>query len=96
MATLAMFVPSSILVYFTGNWWDHWKESPWRHSVIDAIMPISTGLILAATWIIAKTSIHSTTTAVMGLVALLLMLFTKINPVLMMGVAGAISWSFLR
>ena len=96
VATLAMFVPSSVLVYFAGNWWDHWKESPWRHAVMDAIMPISTGLILAATWIIAKTSIHSLPTAIMGVVALLLMLFTKINPVLMMAVAGAISWFFLR
>lgn len=96
VATLAMFVPSSFLVYYAGNWWDNWKESPWRHSVMDAIMPISTGLILAATWIIAKTSIHTIPTAIMGVVALLLMLFTKINPVLMMGVAGAISWLFLR
>lgn len=96
VATLAMFIPSSFLVYFAGNWWDHWKESPWRHAVMDAIMPISAGLILAATWIIAKTSIHSTATAVMGVIALILMLFTKINPVLMMGAAGAISWAFLR
>ncbi len=96
VATLAMFVPSSFLVYFAGKWWDSWEESPWRHSIMDAIMPISTGLILAATWIIAKTSIHSVPTAIMGVVALLLMLFTKINPVLMMGVAGAISWVFLR
>jgi len=28
VATLGMFVPSSVLVYFAGNWWDHWKESP--------------------------------------------------------------------
>ena len=96
VATLAMFVPSSFLVYFAGKWWDSWEESPWRHSIMDAIMPISTGLILAATWIIAKTSIHSLPTAIMGVVALLLMLFTKINPVLMMGVAGAFSWVFLR
>jgi len=63
---------------------------------MDAIMPISTGLILAATWIIAKTSIHTIPTAIMGLIALILMLRTKINPVLMMGVAGVISWIFLR
>lgn len=96
VATLAMFVPSSFLVYFAGNWWDHWKESPWRHSVMDAILPISTGLILAATWIISKTSIHTVPTAIMGVVALSLMLFTKLNPVLMMGVAGVISWTFLK
>jgi chromate transporter len=95
VATVAMFLPSSVLVYFASDWWDHWKESPWRHSVMDAILPVSTGLILAATWIIAKTSIHSVPTAVMGVIALLLMLFTKINPVLMMGAAGLISWAFL-
>lgn len=96
VATLCMFVPSSFLVYFAGNWWDHWRESPWRHTVMDAILPISTGLILAATWIIAKTSIHTVPTAIMGIIALGLMLFTKINPVLMMGVAGVISWLFLK
>ena len=96
IATVAMFVPSSILVFIAGKWWDSWEESPWRRSIQQAIMPISTGLILAATWIIAKTSIHSIPTAIMAAVALALMLFTKINPVLMMGVAGAISWFFLR
>ena len=63
---------------------------------MDAILPISTGLILAATWIISKTSIHTIPTAIMGVIALLLMLFTKINPVLVMGVSGAISWAFLK
>jgi len=63
---------------------------------MDAIMPVSTGLILAAAWIIAKTSIHTLPTAIMGVVSLILMLCTKINPVLMMAVAGAISWAFLR
>ena len=96
IATVAMFVPSSVLVFFIGKFWDSWEESPWRHSIQQAIMPISTGLILAATVIIAKTSIHTIPTAIMGVVALALMLFTKINPVLMMGAAGVISWVFLR
>ena len=96
IATVSMFVPSSILVFFAGKFWDSWEESPWRHSIQQAIMPISTGLILAATVIIAKTSIHTVPTAIMGIVALGLMLFTKINPVLMMAVAGVISWIFLK
>ena len=96
IATVAMFLPSSLLVFVAGKWWDSWEDSPWRRSIQQAIMPISTGLILGATVIIAKTSIHTVPTAIMGLVALALMLFTKINPVLMMGVAGMISWFFLR
>lgn len=96
VATIAMFLPSSILVLIVGRYWDSWKTSPWHESIQRAMMPISTGLILAAAFIIARHSIHSLPTAIMGIVALCLMLFTKINPVLMMGVAGLISWFFLR
>ena len=95
IATIAMFLPSSVLVLIVGKFWDDWQDSPWRRSIEQAMMPISTGLILAATIIIAKTSIHSVPTMIMGVIALGLMLFTKINPVLMMGVAGLISWAFL-
>lgn len=96
IATVSMFLPSAVLVFVVGKFWDSWEESPWRHSIQQAIMPISTGLILAATVIIAKTSIHSVPTGIMAVVALALMLYTKINPVLMMGAAGVISWLFLR
>ena len=96
IATIAMFLPSSLLVFAVGKYWDSLQDSPWRHAVQQAMMPISTGLILAATLIIAKTSLHSWATGIMALVALALMLFTKINPVLMMGVAGTISWLFLK
>lgn len=96
IATIAMFLPSAVLVFVVGKFWDNWHESPWRHSIQQAIMPISAGLILGATVIIARTSIHSLSTAIMAVVALALMLFTKINPVLMMGAAGLISWLLLK
>jgi chromate transporter len=96
VATIAMFLPSSILVLVVGRFWDNWKTSPWHESIQRAMMPISTGLILAATYIIARHSIHSIPTAIMGLIALCLMLFTKLNPVIMIVAAAAISWGFLR
>jgi chromate transporter len=96
IATVAMFLPSSILVLIVGRFWDSWKTSPWHDSIQHAMMPISTGLILAAAYIIAKHSIHTIPTAIMGLVALCLMLFTKLNPVIMIVAAAAISWIFLR
>jgi chromate transporter len=96
VATIAMFLPSSILVLIVGRFWDSWKTSPWHDSIQQAMMPISTGLILAATFIIAKNSIHTIPTAIMGLIALCLMVFTKLNPVIMIVAAAAISWAFLR
>jgi len=96
VATVAMFLPSSILVLIVGRFWDSWKTSPWHDSIQHAMMPISTGLILAAAYIIARHSIHTIPTAIMGLVALCLMLFTKLNPVIMIVAAAGISWVFLR
>jgi hypothetical protein len=60
------------------------------------MLPISTGMILAAAFIIARHSIHTIPTAIMGLISLCLMLFTKLNPVIMIVAAAAISWVFLR
>ena len=96
IATVAMFLPSSVLVLIVGRFWDSWKTSPWHDSIQHAMMPISTGLILAAAFIIARHSIHTIPTAIMGLVALCLMLFTKLNPVIMIVAAAGISWVFLR
>lgn len=96
IATVAMFLPSSVLVLIVGRFWDSWKTSPWHDSIQHAMMPISTGLILAAAFIIARHSIHTIPTAIMGLIALCLMLFTKLNPVIMIVAAAAISWVFLR
>ena len=96
VATVAMFLPSSILVLIVGRFWDSWKTSPWHDSIQHAMMPISTGLILAAAYIIARHSIHTIPTAIMGLIALYLMIFTKLNPVIMIVAAAGISWVFLR
>ena len=96
ISVIAIFVPSSILLLFVTHFWEKWRGTPWQVAIEKALMPITCGLILASTETVAKTAISDWMTAVMGLVALLLLLYTKLNPVFIMAVAGVVSWVILR
>jgi chromate transporter len=92
ISVLAIFIPSSILLLAVTHFWEKWRGAPWQIAVEKALMPIACGLILASTYTVAKTAISDWMTGLMAFAALLLLLYTKLNPVLIMGIAGVISW----
>ncbi|MEX0751655.1 MAG: chromate transporter [Xanthobacteraceae bacterium] len=47
VAALAMYVPSSILVYGASSWWQRSKESPVRIAIERGLAPVAIGLIFA-------------------------------------------------
>jgi chromate transporter len=47
IATLAIYIPSSIGVYFAINWWHRHEDSPWRKAIERGLGPIALGLIFA-------------------------------------------------
>src|SRR5690349_18091946 len=68
-ATLALYVPSSLLVYGAARLWGRWRGSVWHTAVERALAPIAAGLLLsggiavlrvspggAAVWIAAMAS----------------------------------------
>jgi chromate transporter len=79
---LAFFVPSSILCFYAGRIWDHFANNPWRRSIQNALEPISIGLMASGVYAVAKASLVSPTTCIFAFISLLLILKTKINPVL--------------
>ena len=96
ISVLVIFIPSSILLLFIAHFWEKWRGAPWQIAIEKALMPITCGLVLASTESVAKTAISDWMTGIMGLVALLLLLYTKLNPVLIMAIAGVMSWIVLR
>jgi chromate transporter len=46
-ATLALYVPSSLLVYGASRLWGRWRGSVWHTAVERGLAPIAAGLILA-------------------------------------------------
>ena len=96
ISILAIFVPSSILLFTIAHFWEKLRGAPWQVAVEKALMPITCGLIFASTYTVAKTAISDWMTGMMALVALLLLLYTKLNPVLIMGIAGLVSWLVIK
>ncbi len=90
-----MFVPSSLLLLFVAEYWEKIHGTPWQKALQKALMPMTSGLIMASTWIIVRTAVSGCITGILAILALVIILKTKINPVLIMLMAGAVSWLIL-
>ena len=91
---LAFFVPSSVLCFYMGRIWNHFSNNPWRRAVQNALEPISIGLMASGVYAVAKASIVNPTTLVLALVALYLILRTKLNPVFVILGSGLIYYLY--
>ncbi|HEY4263877.1 MAG TPA: chromate transporter [Micropepsaceae bacterium] len=47
VATLAIYIPSSFVVYGAVRWWHASKQSPWRGALERGLMPVAVGLVFA-------------------------------------------------
>jgi chromate transporter len=85
---IAFFVPASIMTFLVGRIWDKAGDSPWRRAVQDGLAPISIGLMLSGVYALARTATTEVLTIGVAAVVVLLMLRTKINPVLLVIACG--------
>ena len=47
VATLAIYIPSSFVVYGAVRWWHASKDSPWRGALERGLTPVAVGLVFA-------------------------------------------------
>jgi chromate transporter len=91
----AFFGPTALLALGVGRAWTKLENWPWRKSIQLGLAPVSVGLLLAGTLSMAKTSVTGWTTGGIALAVLLVMLWRKINPALLVlggAVAGFIAY----
>jgi chromate transporter len=90
---IAFFGPTAVLALAVGRAWTKLEHWPWRLSIQQGLAPVSIGLLLAGTLSMAKGSVTGWSTGAIALAVLLVMLWRKVNPaILVLGgaVAGAI------
>ena len=56
VAVLAIYIPSSILVYFAASWWQRSAESPLRAAIERGLQPVAIGLIFAGLLVLVDAS----------------------------------------
>jgi chromate transporter len=89
-ATIGMCGPSSVLAYYVSGTWEKFKYARWRIAVQAGLIPVSVGLIGAAGLIVAQ-AVDKTWVAVAITVAtMLITFFTRLNPVWLFLMGGAL------
>jgi len=96
VATAAVFVPSSLLIYALGALWARFHGHPWRDRFARGIAPVVLGLIWAGVVTLGRGAVDDWATGALALVATALMLGTRINQSLIVLAAGVLGAFALR
>ena len=90
VATLAVAGPSSVLTFVTMRVWERFHGARWRRLLQAGLTPVTAGLIMASAALMIGTTATDWGSAAITLVATLIFLATRINPLLVLAVAAAL------
>ncbi len=89
-ATVGILLPAGTLTWFVSGAWHRFRNRPWRRSVQAGLVPVTVGLVMAAA---ALLTVTTTTTWVAGLLTVVIgaaTLWTKLHPLLLLGVGALV------
>lgn len=93
VATLAMTGPTCLMAFFIARVWDRFNAARWRIAIQAGLVPVSLGLMAASAYVIARATDQSILAAVITVATAALAFFTRLNPLWMFLVAGALGLS---
>jgi chromate transporter len=89
-ATVGSYLPSLVVVTSVTKYYLRFKDSRVVAAVFRGIKPALVGMLTAVAFTLGKTSLAGPLPALIGAVAFALMTFTKVDPTLVILVAGAL------
>lgn len=92
LATVAMMAPAGILVYLVARVWESAKDSAIRHAIEKGFAPLTVGLVLASGYVMSRTADHDFRAYALTAICTGIFVFTKINPLIVVAIAGVIGW----
>ena len=90
LALAAMCGPAAVLAWWVAEWWERFKDSPWRIAIQRAIAPVVVGLILSGGYILATPGAPDWRLWLIALASAGAMVLTKVNPLWLLAAGGAI------
>lgn len=91
-ALLGFFAPAGLIMFVCGRYWDRFADSPWKVAVQRGLAPLTIGLMLAGTWVLAKTVILGPSTAAIAVVVTVVLLLRHVNPALLIFGGGIVGY----
>lgn len=92
LATAAMMVPAGILVFLVARVWESAKDSAFRKAVEKGFAPLTVGLVLASGYVMSRTADHDWRAYLLTGLCTGIFVFTKINPLIVVALAGVVGW----
>ena len=90
VGTLAIYVPSSLVMYAAVRWWQAQADSPWRAALQRGLAPVAMGLVFAGALAVLEAAQVNALQLLITVVALGFLLFTKVGPYPLMIAAAAV------
>jgi chromate transporter len=92
LATIAMFLPTSVMTFIIADRWQRWRGHPWAEAVERALAPVGMGLMAAGVYTLARSALHDVLTIALALATALVLTARWAPPMLVVLVAGLVGW----
>ncbi len=84
----ATFAPPCAMYFAAYRLWDRFRDAPWQKLARGGLAPLTAGLVIAGGTVMARTADISWPAVGVTGVAAVLLLFTRLNPLWVLGGAG--------
>ena len=88
VAIVSILGPSSFLMYVACLTWERFRTAKWRVAFEKGLAPVSLGLLFSSGLTVVRSSDHSLIAYAISAVTLVILLRTRISPLLVMAAAG--------
>ncbi len=92
IATVAMIVPAASLMYVVTLFWQKAQKAKWRIAVEKGFAPLTVGLIMATALVMSRAADHDWRAYLLTAVCTLVFVFTKVNPLWLVGGAAVLGY----
>src|SRR6516162_3075393 len=90
-STVALYVPSSLLVYGAARLWGRWRGSLWHSAVERGLAPVAAGLLLSGGIAVLRISPGGPAVWAAAVIATLLLLrWPRLHPLALFATSGAL------
>jgi chromate transporter len=94
VASLSLFLPSSLLCYTVFRLSNAHRERPWHRAMREGLAPVGTGLIIAGVMSILRLTGGEVSSVLIALASAgLLIAFPRLPPLAIIGAGGCITWA---
>jgi chromate transporter len=89
-ATLALYLPSSLVAFGVSKMWGRWRGSPWHGAIERGLAPIAAGLVLAGGLAVLQAAGGAAVWAAAAVSTAVLLARPQLNPLILFGASGVL------